>query len=263
MSDRSRELVLSKSCAYCKKNQPLTKEHIWPNGFIKRFGSDGVIYNKKVDRFFKSDPVIRDVCASCNNIKLSSLDRYLCELYDSYFHTVIAPGQPASFGYNYEKLLRGLLKISFNSARTQDEENGKIKAHDKFSDYILDGGYKPNDVQLRLLIVTSSTMHIPEQGYTGQLEPEFFRCTDISYDGPLSNRFIVRAVIIKSYWFYIVLSKRREEKAKWNRFNKGFENWLVQPGEILRPGNVKLEIPVNQTTYMHNDLLGRLVDAAS
>lgn len=254
---------MSKRCAYCKECQPLTKEHIWPNGFIKRFGSDGLTYNKKVNRFFKSDPVIKDVCASCNSVKLSSLDTYLCELYDSFFHTVIAPGKSASLEYNYEKLLRGLLKVSFNSVRTQYEGNGKISAHEKFSSYILDGGYKPNDVQLRLLIVTSSTMYIPEQGFTAQLKPDFFRCTDINYDGPLRNRFIVRAVIIKSYWFYIVISKRREDKAKWNRFNRGFESWLVQPGQILRPGNVSLSIPVNQTTYMHRDLFGSLIDATS
>lgn len=263
VSDLSKELVLSKICAYCKESSPLTKEHIWPNGFIKRFGSDGLTYNKKVNRFFKSDPVIKDVCASCNNEKLSALDTYLCELFDSFFHEIVEPGEPAFFDYSYEKLLRGLLKISFNSARTQDEVDGKIGAHDKFSSYILDGGYKPNDVQLRLLIVTSSKMYLPEQGYVGRLEPEFFRCTDISYDGPLSNRFIVRAVIIKSYWFYIVISKRREEKAKWNRFNRGFESWLIQPGKILRPGDASLKIPVNQTTYMHGDLLGSLIYASS
>lgn len=116
---------MSKVCAYCKENKTLTKEHIWPSGFIKRFDANALTYNKNTNRFFKSDPVIKDVCADCNNVKLSVLDSYLCKLYDSYFHIVISPGKPASINYDYDLLLRGLLKISFNSARTQTEENKK------------------------------------------------------------------------------------------------------------------------------------------
>lgn len=252
---------MSKICAYCKENKTLTKEHIWPSGFIRRFDTEALTYNKKTNSFFKSDPVIKDVCAKCNNVKLSILDSYLCKLYDSYFHTVISPGKPACISYDFDSLLRGLLKISFNSVRTQAEENDKIKTHDKFSNYILAGAYKPNDVQLRLLIVTSSKMLVPSEGYVSDLEPDFLRCVDINYNGQLSNRFIVRTIIVKSYWFYIVLSKKTENKAKWNQFNKGFENWLIQPGILLKPGSHVLNIPVNQTTYMHGDLLGSLLDA--
>jgi hypothetical protein len=252
---------LSKICAYCKEAKPLTKEHIWPSGFIKRFADDALTYNKKTNSLFKSDPVIKDVCAECNNVKLSLLDSYLCKLFDAYFHGVIPAGSPAAIHYDYDKLLRGLLKMSFNSVRTQSEENDKIKTHDKFSNFILEGGYRPNDVQVRLLIVTTSKMFEPVKGYIGDLEPDFFRCVDINYTGSLSNRFIVRCVMIKSYWFYIILSKKREGRAKWNQFNRAFENWLIQPGILLEEGCHALNIPVEKTTYMHGDLLGTLRDA--
>lgn len=254
---------MGKVCAYCRQETILTKEHIWPNGFIQRFDKSALTYTKKVNKFFKSDPVVKDVCAICNNVKLSAVDAYLCSLYDNYFHKIIAAGESAKFGYSYDKLLRGLLKISYNSSRTQVENETVINLHSKCSEYILGSGYRPQNVMLRLLVVTSSKMYDPSVGTEKTFEPDFFRCTDIAYDGALCNRFIVRMVAVKSYWFYIIFSKKKENRAKWRQFSECFENWLVLPGIVLTPGNVDLDIAVNQTTYMHGDLLGSLVDAES
>lgn len=252
---------MKKPCAYCKENLALTKEHVWPKGLIKRFDPEALTYSKNTNRFFKSDLVVKDVCVECNNVKLSSLDSYLCEIFDSTFHEFVAPGCPARINYNYDLLLRGLLKISFNSARTQADNLEKIKAHDRFSGYILDGGYRPSYVQLRLLIVTSAKQLQFGKGYIGNFEPDLLRCVDINYDGPLSARFFVRSVVIRSYWFYIIISKRKESKAKWEQFNRAFAGWKIQPGKLLQPGIHSLNIPASETTYMHEALLGSLVDA--
>lgn len=134
---------MGKVCSYCDKEKALTKEHIWPKGFIDRADSDLLAYNKKLNRLINTEPVIKDVCAECNNEKLSSLDGYLCTLYDKYFTNIIEHGQPAEFSCDYDKLLRGLLKISYNSARTQKQDHEKIKLHSKCSNYILGQSPRP------------------------------------------------------------------------------------------------------------------------
>ncbi|CAK8713345.1 hypothetical protein GMJAKD_02610 [Candidatus Electrothrix aarhusensis] len=114
-----------KVCAYCKKENTLTREHIWPTSIIKKQFSDELksTYNPKNNRFYPGEPVIKDVCAECNNEKLSNIDRDLALLYDEHFHDIVQPGDSVFFEYNYENLLRGLLKISFNSARAQKNKN--------------------------------------------------------------------------------------------------------------------------------------------
>ncbi len=73
-----------KSCAYCNGNGLLTKEHIWPRSLITKY--EGLkTYNPRNNTFYNGEPVIKDVCATCNNVHLSKLDYYLSELYENIF----------------------------------------------------------------------------------------------------------------------------------------------------------------------------------
>lgn len=248
-----------KVCAYCKKAGPFTKEHIFPSNIIQKYRERQAFYNKRVDKFVYSDPVIKDVCANCNNNLLSKLDAYLSELYDQNLYVELAPGDNTEISYNYDLLLRSLLKISFNSSRASAHAK-TVKAHDKFSQYILNGGYV-SDIQLRLLVVTPAKIIAGGKLLDEYLPVTQLRCADIPYDGPLCHRFIIRLIAINSFWFYLIISHKPEVKDKWKKLLAGFSSWKIQPGIHLEKSSSYLNVPVNQTTYMHPDLYGSLGEA--
>lgn len=248
-----------KKCAYCPNTGSLTKEHIWPSSIIKKYDYELSTYNKKIDKLIQSEPVIKDVCATCNNVYLSKVDAYLSGLYDQHLFQCLDPGDSTSISFNYEMLLRSMLKISFNSSRAAASKE-IVKAHERHSNFILNGGYV-SGVQLRLLVVTSAKVMVDGVLTDIKFPVTQLRCADIPYDGVLSHRFIVRLIAINSFWFYLVLSKKPEAKHKWKEFNEGFCSWGIQPGLHIASSKTKLDIPVNQTTYMSKELMGTLWDA--
>jgi len=58
-------------CAYCQKKAKLTREHIWPSCLISRMPELQVNYLGKKHVLMAGDLVVADVCADCNNKKLS------------------------------------------------------------------------------------------------------------------------------------------------------------------------------------------------
>lgn len=108
---------MAKSCAYCGIKSPLTREHIWPSGFLKRGGFD-IKFSARANKTFQGDMTVSDVCAACNNGPLSVLDSHACELYDRRFAKRIEDSDTVTFTYDYGVFMRWLLKISYNSSRT-------------------------------------------------------------------------------------------------------------------------------------------------
>jgi hypothetical protein len=72
---------MSKVCAYCDIEGAMTKEHIWPKALIERWESELKTYNPRTGKFYAGEPVVKDVCANCNNVCLSQLDQYLTDTY--------------------------------------------------------------------------------------------------------------------------------------------------------------------------------------
>jgi hypothetical protein len=245
-------------CAYCRTSGSLTKEHIWPRTLIQKFEALRA-YSPRTNRFHGGEPVVRDVCASCNSGRLSVLDNYLSQVFDSSFAKVLEPGQPASFPYDYPLLLRALLKISFNSSRSMPDEDTQ-RIHARFAQFILDGGYCPR-VELRLQIVTRAKSINLETGEEGALDPVQLRCATIAYDGPLSRRFLVRVIGFNSFWFFLIFSRRPEQQHKWAEVLNALGQWKIRTGVPVSPSGKMMHIPVNQTTYMHPSLLGSMLGA--
>jgi hypothetical protein len=247
-----------KHCAYCGAESQPTKEHIWPKSLIERNGMD-YAYSQKTNKFFLGEPVIKDVCATCNNVSLSKLDGYLSNLFENSMRNVIKAGSVASLDYSYDLLLRSLLKISYNASRAATSDKN-VKAHGKFAKYILNGGYAPQ-VMLRLQIVTSAVKVNLDSGDRTDFAPKLLRCGCIQYDGVLKHRFLIKLVAINSYWFYLIIPFKNEPEHKWREMLEGFSNWKIAPG-ILVDSTVKtLHIPVNKTTYFVPQLLGSLLHA--
>lgn len=248
------------SCAYCPSSGPFTREHIWPKSLIIKY-EELHTFNPRTNKFYTGEAVIKDVCATCNNDKLSPLDTYLTKLFDASFDRVLQPGESANLEFDYSLLLRGLLKISYNSARAFSDTKTKT-LHAQFANHILQGGYSPK-IMLRLQVVTSSKVRNLIDGSEEIWSPDAMRCAVIKYDGPLASRFCIRMVAINSFWFYLIIPYKQEPNHKWDEFLHGFSNWITPPGILLEKSTCTLHIPKEKTTYLHPTLLGSLLHADS
>lgn len=245
-------------CAYCRLDRPATKEHIWPKALIDKY-EELQTYNPRKKNFHRGEPVVRDVCAACNNELLSPLDAYLSDRFDRIFSKIIEPGQSAELEYDYSRLLRALLKISYNSSRSA-EDRKPSQLLSRYARYILNGGYAPT-VHLRLQVITSARAVNLDEGTEDSLHPSALRVGALAYDGPLAHRFLVRLVGINSYWFYLAIPYKPEPPHKWREFLDGLTSWRTPTGVQVPSDKSNLSIPVNRTTYMHPALLGSLLGA--
>lgn len=213
-----------KKCAYCNNvKAKLTKEHIWPKCIITRMPELEFRYIGSQEKFVTSELVISDVCSKCNNEKLSKLDSYFCSLYDKYFKNFHEEKKEFIFEYEYNVLLRSLLKIIFNSSRTIDRENNFFE---RFKHFILDGNETWENIVIKLDIITPWIVN-DEKVY-----PKSARCGIVDV-GIKNDNFIIRAISVNSFYFYILISKDKilsnnlleELKSIFNRI----------PGSIIHP----------------------------
>lgn len=235
-----------KKCAYCGRQVALTKEHIWPKNLISRNEMTHA-YNPKTEKLHQSEPVIRDVCEPCNGIKLSQLDNYLAEEFEKTFANIVQRGSGLEFKYSYQKLLRVILKISYNASRAaNNSKNTSTLA--RFANYVLDGGYAPR-AMLRLQIVTPGRRVELSGKELDEVVPKLFRNAVIAYNGRLGNRFLVKLVAINSFWFYLAVSHKNEPDHIWREFAEGLDGWTIPLGIPLSASDRKLVIPREQTTW--------------
>jgi len=248
-----------RKCGFCSSSNNLTREHIFPNSVLKRY-EDMLAINDKSEKAFKADLVVKDVCGVCNNGVLSDLDSKFITVFDKYMHTPILPGASVDFEYDYNDLLRVLLKISYNSARASSDGIKAIKALKKYVPFILGKVNTANDVMLRLQIVTSSKkLNAITNEVEGMMEAKILRNGKIPYEGPQKSNFIVRLVAFNSFWFYLIIPIKKVSLTKRQKFLEGFENCRIQPGVPLVQSKNSLSIPKEKTTYMHPDLLTGMI----
>lgn len=190
-------MARSRICAYCDQGGTMTREHIWPKCIITRMPELTARYAGSQNKFIGGELVIADVCAECNNKKLSVLDAYFCSLFDRYFQYFYESKTDFEFDYEYDLLLRCLLKITYNTSRTIIKENNPFK---KYRKVILDGNLVRKDVVIKLDLVLPSI----ENGV--KMNPNSARCAYIDLQRTLDH-CIVRCIAVNSFYFYIVLSK--------------------------------------------------------
>lgn len=195
----------SRVCAYCMKPGPLTKEHIWPGGIIKRAKGINTSYLGKLEKFIDAELTIKDVCSVCNNGPLSALDAYICDLFDAQFSRPAIRRKPRTFIYNYEVLLRWLLKISYNSARMNESD---VEVLSKHVEFMLNGGELPTDVQIRLELIHSSPNPnwSPGSETAKEIPAVSIRCARVEMpETPLPGAKL-RLVAIYGFYFWIVIT---------------------------------------------------------
>lgn len=109
-------------CAYCQQDRPLTREHIIPAfmyDFQRQLERSVTGWNEVAQRMVGGEGKVKDVCADCNNRVLGELDAYGKQmLKDAGLLVQNYTKRKLTLTYDYSLLLRWLLKLSFNSSRT-------------------------------------------------------------------------------------------------------------------------------------------------
>lgn len=197
---------MSKSCAYCGNPPPFTREHIWPSGILKR-GDFGIRFSARANKTFEGDLTIADVCADCNNGPLSALDAHVCELYDRRFAKRVEPGAVVTFTYDYGLLMRWLLKISYNSARTTGQDAELLSG---YRDTILStDACSPVFVVAFLATVAPSETANQMTGKTGRMYPlSVARCGPMRIlNLDIGDQAVLRCVMINAFYFTLIITR--------------------------------------------------------
>lgn len=157
-------------CAYCGSTSNLTKEHLFPKCICERSGNSmiSVARTDHGDKAVGGALQIGDVCARCNNQRLSALDDYICELHDRYFANIVHPGDRIDFQFDFDRLLRWLLKTGYNVARARV---WRVRADSELPKFILGEAKRPSGFRVFVqLIVPTPTSSRPELAKLGAKE---------------------------------------------------------------------------------------------
>lgn len=183
-------------CAYCHQERSLTREHIVPSWYIKASGNLDVFNMRAPIAQTRGELIVKDVCAECNNIQLSELDSYGKSLYEEYFEKPVSFGDSILFNYDTSRLIRWLLKLSYNGARAT---NSDTKILSKFDRQILGAEQVSSHVRVFLNLV-SPTSKGNEANF---LTPRWFRLTQVRMSFNPELQAVQRQICINSFAFTI------------------------------------------------------------
>ena len=221
-----------KVCAYCGSEGVFTREHIWPRGIIRRVPDYGARYFGKADKVLSSEHVIRDVCPNCNSGVLSELDEYGCSLFDNYFRQADTGKAQVTFRYNYDLLLRWLMKISYNSSRSVGVDTEHLR---RCVPYIVGAEARLGDVWLFAILVAPLNRIV--DGEHKVVPPQGVRAARVGGADAVNLPFIVRLVGLNAFYFFVVITKEGEKAdfALARRSFRGKQLARIYRSVLLRP----------------------------
>jgi hypothetical protein len=226
---------MAKLCAYCGGPPPLTREHIWPAGFLRR-QDFGIKFSARAGKTFAGDLVIGDVCETCNNGPLSVLDSHACELYDRRFGKRIEAGSVVTFTYDYGLLMRWLLKISYNSARSTGRDAELLSS---YRDTIRSPSpCTPVFATAFVATISPSDMMDPDTGEIRRIYPLAARCGPLLLPGLEIGDFgVLRCVMINAFQFTIVVTREtRVDPRRISRLRSRLPGQPLAPSGRMRVG---------------------------
>jgi hypothetical protein len=196
----------ARTCAYCQVGTDLTNEHIFPECIYDRVPGGqitSIARTPKGDKAVDSRPTICDVCARCNNQVLSALDTYICELHDRYFRTFIHAGDRIDFRFDFDLLLRWLLKTAYNTARSRAWH---FQKDPELLKYLTGEGPRPNGFHLYLILVIPTPVSaiewevVPANATEVPPHPGSANLLNVQGLPGISQGYLVS---LNSYYFYI------------------------------------------------------------
>lgn len=244
-------------CAYCKESAVATREHVIP-AFIYRFQkeleSNVIGWNEVAEKMVGGEHQVKDVCGTCNGGVLSALDNYgKTFLIKNGFLKQNYSKRNANLTCDYDRLARWLLKISFNSTRT---DRGHAHLFEKFIPYILHGAPPPSKSDFAIIATLAAPVTTDELNGdykalgdladdTGRVNPFLMR---IAYGPNEHKTFTLRVVMFGPLVFFLLM----------------YVPW-VSPGEaaietkrllkdpsltLLKPGRTKAYLTAGTTTWL-------------
>jgi hypothetical protein len=228
-------------CAYCKKDTKLTREHIIPRflyEYQKKTEGQFVGWVDKAKKVLPIEAVIKDVCEVCNNEILSSLDKSASVMLKSsgilsrnYVNKTLI------LDYEYDLLLRWILKVSYNSSRASDNYPYRFQ---KYIPYILGEQLaSPDDVFLSVGLTKPD--YIPEHerkelfnilpngsypiNASGLSHPFYVR---VAWMPQSDDDYIIRVLVIGALFFQVIvfvnnikIGQKRSKVKSWLKSIRG------------------------------------------
>jgi hypothetical protein len=251
-----------RTCAYCDAETNLTCEHIIPDNFHQSVGeSISIVKTPSGDKAVFNAQEVRDVCANCNNGPLSVLDSYFGDLYGKYFSKIVHSGDRIRFHYDFELLLRLLLKITYNVARTR---KWPVQIYRDCRRYIL-GKEKelPSGFRmfLQLLVPTSvSKTDLSVTPGTKEVTPIPWRTELYELTGFPGIAF-ASSTSIMSYRFFLLredasvpVAVRRKSIARWLKENKGTKELTTKARVTIHASSVSVVDAVRNNSIFLDQL---------
>ena len=109
-------------CAYCGQDAKRTKEHIISCSVLDLFPECFATIDSIRGKVHLGDPMVKDVCANCNNNRISYIDSYAKTLISEYFVQKYEKDDVIEFFYDYSMIQKMLLKYAFNDLRSQKDD---------------------------------------------------------------------------------------------------------------------------------------------
>lgn len=109
-------------CAYCGKEAKGTREHIISCAILDLFPECYITFDDARNTVHESDPMVEDVCAECNNTKISYIDCYSKKFISKYFIQKYKIDDVVEVEYDYVLVQEMLLKYAFNDMRYHKED---------------------------------------------------------------------------------------------------------------------------------------------
>ena len=109
-------------CAYCGKEAHGTREHIVSCAILDLFPECFMTVDDARNTTYEADPMIKDVCADCNNNKISYIDSYAKTFIGKYFVQNYKEGDIVEVEYDYVMIQKMLLKYAYNDMRSHKKD---------------------------------------------------------------------------------------------------------------------------------------------
>jgi len=238
------------ACAYCRKLDKLTREHIYPQFLYEKIGGKFSGYNESADKVTSGERVIKDVCLTCNNKILAKLDAYG----EQYFRLnkldhSFTDETSAEIYYEYDFLLRWVLKVSYNSFRTVKSSNNPFAS---LIPYILTGQDRPKTKFIRLYIelIRGHKLTEAEPQVADQFQKIGYVPCKILVSGRLANRICdvdchCRHFQINAHRFTLFIFPYRTRAADTDRFIQIFKAQFPF-SEYMNPDSNKMRLRVSE-----------------
>lgn len=259
-----------KRCAYCRGSGPFTREHVIPKFIYKRFPKHDFGYHHKADRYIRSEGTIRDVCSECNSGPLSKLDLYGQQFFSkNRCNRQFVSPQWVKVQYNYNQLLRWILKIHYNNKRTVDRETKFVEGCIPF---ILKGENLPYNSYIFIEVIRSYKLTSADREYLPKklrdanrgrkyLPPHAYVLSKLSFAGITDEQLLAWLFGIRAFHFYVLLFRLGCPSEICNELLSDFRK-KIRHARQLRPDQKLISIRTSTRTFFDVHIPGeRTIEA--